>query len=410
MGVTPGGANASVSTVLPLPASAELGTLHELSCALSSARTVEEAGSAVSACLRATLGSADLVALSRMDGSGRLRVEWHDAQADAAVRLARPAKREEALRTMQPLRVRPRSRSDRLIALLPLSSGGQPIGVLEVHAPADPVDEAWEVLEGIAAQLGLALRGIAQAELLRRQGDQLDRALAAVAALTPGVDADVVADERDLAIAWAAHELRGPISALTASLGFLREQGSSDDSRLLDRCLRELDHMSRLVDATLHPSTVDGPVPGGDCDVVDVARRSIEQSELEFGVQRVTLRAPDRAAARIDPVQLRSAISNLVRNALAYSPTGSQVEVVVRNETDVVSITVRNAGRATSGTNGDPIFLPYVRGANSDGRSGVGLGLFIARRVAEMNEGRLILCLHDEETEFLLEVPRGAAR
>jgi signal transduction histidine kinase len=399
-----------VSTVFPLPASAERGTLHELSRALSSARSLEAAGSAASACLQATLGPTDLVALSRIDGSGRLRVEWHDAQADVAVRLARPAKREEALRTLRPLRVRPRSRSDRLVALLPLSCGGEPSGVLEVHAPADRVDEAWEVLEGVAAQLGLALRGIAQAELLRRQGDQLDRALAAVAALTPGVDADAVADERDLAIAWAAHELRGPISALTASLGFLREQGSSDDSRLLDRCLRELDHMSRLVDATLHPSTVDGPAPGGDCDVVEVARRSIEQSELELRDHRVSLRAPDRAAARIDPVQLRSAISNLVRNALAYSPSGSQVEVLVTNEPEVVSITVRNAGRATPGTDGAPIFLPYVRGANSGGRNGVGLGLFIARRVAEMNEGRLILRLHDEETEFLLEVPRGAPR
>lgn len=400
-----------MSTVFPLPAAAEIGTLHELSRALAAARTVEAAGSAVSACLRATLGSADLVALSRIDGSGRLRVEWHDAQADAAVRLARPVKREEALRTMQALRIRPRGRGDRLIALLPLSGGGDPIGVLEVHAPADPVDEAWDVLEAVAAQLSLALRGIVQQELLRRQGDQLDRALAAVAALTPGVDADAIADERDLAIAWAAHELRGPISALTASLGFLRARGSPDeDTRLLDRCLRELDHMSRLVDANLHARTGDGPIAGGECDVVDVAKRSIEQSEMEFGVCRVTLRAPDRAVARIDPVQLWSAISNLIRNALAYSPPESQVEVLVTNETDVVSITVRNAGRAASGTDGDPIFLPYVRGANSDGRNGVGLGLFIARRVAEMNDGRLILRLHDEETEFLLEVPCGAAR
>jgi signal transduction histidine kinase len=396
-----------MSTVLSLSAPTGIDTIRGLSDALGSAEDVGAAASAAGMCLSAILGSGTLVTLSQPDASRRLQVVWRDAEIETAVDVEHPAKRQAAFETMRSC-VHPDDRDDRLIAILPLSCRGEAVGVLEVLADARRIEDAWDTLEVVARQLGLALLGIEQQDRLLRQTGELQRALAAVEALTPSVDADGTTDDPELTIAWTAHELRGPLSALTAALGFLREQERSAMHRgLLDRCAVELDHMSKLVDDTLRWGSRGATPPRTTCNVVDVVRGSIEQCRLEFGVDRVSLEAPSRAVACVDPVQLRCAIGNLIRNALTYSPAHTLVEVVVTIRSSVLAITVRNVGPVVSESDGDAIFLPFVRGANADGRFGMGLGLFIARRVAEANGGRLTLHRQGEATEFRLEIPGG---
>lgn len=375
---------------------------------MGSAEDVGAAASAAAMCLSATLGSDTLVTLSQPDASRRLRIVWRNEEMETAVDVERSAKRQAAFETMRSC-VHRDDRDDRLFAILPLSCRGQTVGVLEVLAKAYRIEDASDTLEVVARQLGLALSGIEQQDRLRRQTGELQRALAAVEALTPSVDADGTADDPELTIAWTAHELRGPLSALTAALGFLREQEPSAMHRgLLDRCAVELDHMSKLVDDTLRWGSRGAPSPRTTCNVVDVVRDSIEQCRLEFGVDRVSLEAPSRALACVDPVQLRCAIGNLIRNALTYSPARTLVGVVLAIHSGVLAITVRNGGPGVSGSDEDAIFLPFVRGADADGRFGMGLGLFIARRVAEANGGRLTLHRQGEATEFRLEIPGGS--
>ena len=397
-----------MSSILSLPAPTKVGTLRQLSDALGSAEDVGAAASAAAMCLNAMLDPGTQVTLSQPDASRRLEVVWRSAGIEPAVGLEHAAKRQAAFETMRSTRLRRPDRDDRVIAILPLSCRGEAVGVLEVLANAHRIEDAWDVLEVVAGQLGLALHGIEQQERFRRQTGELQRAQAAVAALTPSTGADLTADDLELTLAWTAHELRGPLSALRAALGFLYEQGPSAVHRdLLGHCVAELDHMLKVVGDTLRWGPGGTPPPTTTCNVVDIVRGSIEQTRLEFGIDRVTLQAPRRAVARVEPVQLRCAIGNLIRNAVTYSPPDTLVEVIVAPDADVLAITVRNAGLATSGDDEDSIFLPYVRGANTDGRFGMGLGLFIARRVAEANGGRLTLRLREEATEFLLEIPVG---
>lgn len=395
-----------MSSILSLPAPTKEGTLRRLSDDLGSAEDVGAAASAAAMCLKAMLDPGTQVTLSQPDASRRLEVVWRSAGIEPAVGLEHAAKRQAAFETMRSTRLHRPDRDDRAIAILPLSCRGEDVGMLEVLANAHRIEDAWDVLEVVAGQLGLALHGIEQQERFRRQTGELQRAQAAVAALTPSTGANLTVDDLEFTLAWMSHELRGPLSALRAALGFLYEEGPSAVHRdLLGHCVAELDHMSRLVGDTLRLGGT--PPPMRNCNVVDIVRGSIEQAKLEFGIDRVTLRAPRRAIARVEPVQLRCAIANLIRNALTYSPADTPVEVIVAPTTDILAITVRNAGHATSGEDADSIFLPYVRGANTDGRFGMGLGLFIARRVAEANGGRLTLRLREEATEFILEIPVG---
>lgn len=372
-----------MASVLSVAALEELGALRAFSGELADAEDVGAAASAAADFIVATLGADAPMALWVGGGTRRLEPAWRSTDAE----LARPAERRAAFRSGRPSRQR---KGDLGVALLPLVCRKDAVGLLEVAAPAHMLDEAWEVLETIAATLAITLHGLAEPESRERR--------------------DAADDDLDLAISWTAHELRGPLSALRASLEFLRVHDAAlEHAALLDRCIVEIDHMSSLVDDVLRAGVGAELPPETDCDVAEVVRRAIDEARLEFGVDRIILDAPRRVLARVEPAQIRSAVANLIRNALAYSPANSAVEVGVALEDHVLTISVRNAGRAVSGDDedADAIFRPYVRGANTRGRSGRGLGLFIARRVAEANGGRLTLRLEDHATEFVLEIPRG---
>ncbi|HEU4354725.1 MAG TPA: HAMP domain-containing sensor histidine kinase [Actinomycetota bacterium] len=362
----------------------ELGALKALSGELAAAEDVGAAASAVADCIVATLGADAPFALWVGGGTRTLEPAWRSSDAD----LVKPAERRAAFRSERPARLR---KGERTVALLPLVCRAEAVGLLEVAAPEHRLDDAWDVLETIAGPLAVTLHGLARPERSHRPDD--------------------VDDDQDLAVAWTAHELRGPLSALRASLEFLRvHDAPSEHAPLLDRCIVEIDHMSSLVDDVLRVGSGAEPPPSEDYDVTEAVRQAIDESRLEHGTDRIILDSPRRVLARVEPVQIRSAVGNLIRNAVSYSPAHTPVTVGVALEDHVLSIAVRNAGRAVSGDEGDAdaIFRPYVRGSNAQGRSGRGLGLFIARRVAEANGGRLTLRLEDRATEFVLEIPRGA--
>lgn len=216
-------------------------------------------------------------------------------------------------------------------------------------------------------------------------------------------------DESELAIAWTAHELRGPLLGLKVALEMLGECRPTERVALLDRCRAEVDRLSTLVSDTLRWGIAGDPPRTRDCDLVLVVEEAIEECRLESGDDRVVLFAPPRARARVDAVQLRSAVANLVRNALSYSPPAGRVEVIVSVDDESVTVAVRNRGSAITTEDQQTIFLPFVRGANAGGRFGKGLGLFIARRIAEANRGRLSLVSQDGTTEFRIELP-GSGR
>ncbi len=373
-----------MASVLSISALEEFGALRSLSSALLEAEDAGAASAAAAECLVASFGSDTSVSVWLGDRSRPLEAAWRGGDED----LASARERQRVLRSLRPAHVR--IGDDRVVALLPLSRRGAAIGVLEVGAPGHLIDEAWDVLETVAGTLSLALSDVARQERFERPS-------------VTETDGDL-----DLAISWTAHELRGPLSALRASLEFLRvHDASPEHGVLLDRCVVEIDHMSSLVDDVLRPGSGAEPPEGTDCDVVDVVSQAIEQCRVEFGVDRVTFRASPDIRASVEPAQLRSAVGNLVRNALAYSPARTRVEVSASIEDDLLAVSVRNAGRAVSGDDGDAdaIFRPYVRGANAEGRFGTGLGLFIARRVAEANGGGLTLRLLEDATEFVLEIP-----
>ncbi len=102
------------------------------------------------------------------------------------------------------------------------------------------------------------------------------------------------------------------------------------------------------------------------------------------------MRAPSRLHLTADPVNIRTAVSNLLRNALSYSPANEGVDVVVLRSSGSAVVEVRDHGPGLSGDDHPDIFEPLVRGHVGRVRgTGAGLGLFIARHIVEAHGGTI---------------------
>jgi signal transduction histidine kinase len=214
----------------------------------------------------------------------------------------------------------------------------------------------------------------------------------------------------DLGIAWTAHEVRAPILAVKAALDHLSTaNGSMAGGELLSRSGQELGYLAGLVDALLRWATGTGPLRRRPIDLVKVVRQAVESCRLECGDGRLKLDASMSLLIRADPMELRTAIANVLRNALAYAPKDTDVSVEVSLSDGLATVSVRDQGPGIPVEERDAIFDPFTRGrSGSSHRDGHGLGLFIARRVVEAHGGSIWAeSSPGEGTTFRLQLPNG---
>src|SRR5919106_936835 len=127
-------------------------------------------------------------------------------------------------------------------------------------------------------------------------------------------------EQLDLGIAWTAHEVREPLLAVKAALDQLSgSNGSLAHEEVLSRSGQELGELAALVDALLRWAVGGTPLRRRTVDLVQVVRQAVESCRLESGERRLEMEADAPVLVSADPKHLRSAVSNVLRNALAYS-------------------------------------------------------------------------------------------
>lgn len=216
-------------------------------------------------------------------------------------------------------------------------------------------------------------------------------------------------EQLDLGLALTAHELRGPILGVKAALEsvqHLDDDGTQEgEQAVIARSRRELGQLANMTDDLLRWSTARHSLEFERVNVVDLVREAVASLRLRaLGAERIRIRADGPVSALVSPDHVRSAITDLVRNALAYSPDGTDVDVAVRISGIRVVVSVRDAGPGVADNEREVIFDPFVRGraARTEGH---GLGLYFARSVAEAHGGSLGLESSSSGTTFFMSLP-----
>lgn len=212
---------------------------------------------------------------------------------------------------------------------------------------------------------------------------------------------------RDVGIALIAHELKGPLVGVHAAIDRACETDAGPEGReLLRRTRDELRQLADLVDPLLQWSIGTGTITRQPTDLVPVVRDAVTSSSLGSDGRLVEIEAVDRLVVLADAQRLRGAISNIVRNSLAYSPADEPIKVLVERAGRLARIEVRDHGPGVPADERQLVFDPFERGRlGQSTRAGSGLGLFVARRVLEAHGGTISLRPTRSGAAFRMELP-----
>ncbi len=216
----------------------------------------------------------------------------------------------------------------------------------------------------------------------------------------------------------ASHELRTPLAVMRGigEMGLRETRTPAEYKEAIGSMLEEVDRLTRLVDTLLRLSRGDagtvrlspGPVDLGQLTREAVASLGILAEERQ---QRIKVDASNAIRVSADRLVLREAITNMLDNAIKYSPNGSTIDVRVEAFKDRATVAIADQGPGISLEHRGRIFDRFYR--VDEGRSremgGTGLGLAIAKWAVEVNGGHISLESAQWGCVFTITLPRMSA-
>jgi two-component system, OmpR family, sensor kinase len=190
-------------------------------------------------------------------------------------------------------------------------------------------------------------------------------------------------------VADAAHELRTPLTAVHLQAQ-LAERATSDTERAaaLGELKGGLERATRLVEQLMtlareEPGVSDAPLQ--TVDLAALAGEVIADLAPLAGAKSIDLGLSSTTASTVrgDTDALRTLISNLVDNAIRYTPSGGRVDVALTEEAYGTTLTVRDNGPGIAAEDRERVFDRFYRGSGAGAVRGSGLGLAIVKRIAE---------------------------
>jgi two-component system OmpR family sensor kinase len=190
-----------------------------------------------------------------------------------------------------------------------------------------------------------------------------------------------------------SHELRSPLARMRVALGLAR-QPPADLSRQLDRLEREIERLDSLITQVLKLARLhgtDAPFARETFDLDEVIEEVVRDANFEGAVKncRVISQGAANAAINGNRDLVRSAVENVLRNAVHYSPQDSPVGVSVERSSEGVVILIHDRGPGVPDGDLERIFEPFYRVAEARDRDtgGEGIGLAITAQVLKAHGG-----------------------
>lgn len=249
----------------------------------------------------------------------------------------------------------------------------------------------------------------------RRIEEELERALAAERAARDVAEAALRLRDEFLSI--ASHELRTPITVLGAQaqlmLRRVQRHGELDTERVVN-AMRTVESqagkLARLVGQLLDVSRIDSGKLQLERRVADLAglvHQVAAAAQSLTDRHTISVVAPVSMECEVDPLRLEQVLTNLLDNAIKYSPDGGRIEVVLRQPTpDSVELSVRDHGLGIAPDRRAHIFERYYQAHNEVGRKGMGLGLYVSREIIDLHGGQIRADFpEDGGTRFVVRLP-----
>jgi len=188
-----------------------------------------------------------------------------------------------------------------------------------------------------------------------------------------------------------SHELRSPLSRLIVAMGLVKQGPAEEAAENLDRIALEARRLDILIGQLLTLTRIDSGVDRGfpaPFDLTNLVQEVTNDGDFEARARNRNVIIQQADACTITGFEelLRSAVENVVRNAIRHTADGTSVEISLRGNNSRALLRVRDYGPGVPESMLSEIFLPFRRVANGNSE-GAGLGLAIAERSINVHRG-----------------------
>ena len=284
----------------------------------------------------------------------------------------------------------------------PLGVSGRTIGLISVgRGRIDAFsDHEVELMSLLGRLVAAAVQNIRAYESERRTVEELRRLSA--------LRADFVS--------LVSHELRSPMAAVIGASRTLQERWRElrPDQRQAFLALigDETSRLASLIADVLDTSRIEAGTFSfrfADVDLATIVRDTVASASIGQDEVPIEAEVGNVDVVRGDAERLRQVVANLVDNAVKYSPVGTPVKLRLGQTDDSVVVAVSDSGPGIASEDQVLIFEKFGRAAGGGSKPGTGLGLFIARSIAEAHGGTLdVSSTPGRGATFTLSVPVGA--
>jgi signal transduction histidine kinase len=276
------------------------------------------------------------------------------------------------------------------------------------------------------------LRGIAELqqkakwleeEIAQRQLAEERLRVALAAEHEARLDAEAALHVRDEFLSTAAHELRNPLACLSlhaqVALQWLSHNEHLDlQAARTEHSLRSIcgqaARLSRLLDRLLDVSRLEADYPTlhlqrRPTDLTALVALEVINTQARSDGHQITLQAPQSLTAWVDPIRLEQVLANLLDNAIKHSPHGEPIVVTLSQPmSDTLELTVSDRGVGIPIEARDRIFERFFQARSDDATRGLGLGLYVSRKIVELHRGQIRADFSpDGGTRFVVTLPVG---
>jgi hypothetical protein len=211
-----------------------------------------------------------------------------------------------------------------------------------------------------------------------------------------------------------AHEIRTPMTRLHMKAEYALREDSSDEDRLeaLETCLRESENVTTLLRRILDTSEAESGLAEIQHEATDLAHLCREVAEMYgyLGLERdigVEFEGPDSLELEVDPARIKQVLSNLLDNALKYSPAQSRITLLLEERGASVRLAVADEGPGIEENDLQHIWTYGFRSFGATHTRGHGLGLTLIKAIAEAHGGEVTVRNREKGgSEFSVYLPR----
>lgn len=297
------------------------------------------------------------------------------------------------------------------VIALPLRSQERLVGLinLESQQPDAFTDENYQFIQLLANRLAIAIENAQLYDYVRKQLEEMQR-LYDEQRQMENLKTDM--------IRIANHDLKNPLSIIEGYLSLLeldRDQFDDAYNGYFEAIGKSVNRMFNILDDFLSVERMDMRAKNAEVvtvDLLDSVHKAIieHKPQAERKAQCIETNLPDKSVALVrgDEPQLYEAISNLVGNAIKYTPDGGTVTVKLEHESDAVVFKVIDTGYGIPEDRQGRLFEPFYRAKTAETAEigGTGLGLHLVKNIIKRHKGEVIFnSVYHEGSTFGFQLP-----